>query len=96
MLLDLRVFMVLSLFALFYNWKLESKPIYKMMRQSSILIFTLHFLFIGIFRMLCPTVEILQHGLILYVVLVIMCLLSSYVIMKLKDYKLFSWLKYSY
>lgn len=96
MLLDLRVFMVLSLFVLFYNWKLESKPIYKMMRQSSILIFTLHFLFIGIFRMVCPTVEILQHGLILYVVLVIMCLLSSYVIMKLKDYKLFSWLKYSY
>ena len=61
MLLDLRVFMVLSLFALFYNWKLESKPIYKMMRQSSILIFTLHFLFIGIFRMVCPTVEILQR-----------------------------------
>lgn len=94
--LDLRVFMVLPLFVLFYNWNLESKPIYKMMRQSSILIFTLHFIFIGIFRMVCPDVELLQHGLFLYVILVLLCLLSSIVILKLKDYKIFSWLKYSY
>lgn len=94
--LDLRVFMVLPLFVLFYNWNLESKPIYKMMRQSSILIFTLHFIFIGIFRMVCPNVELLQHGFFLYVILVVLCLLSSVVILKLKDYKIFSWLKYSY
>lgn len=94
--LDLRVFMVLPLFVLFYNWNLESKPVYKMMRQSSILIFTLHFIFIGIFRMVCPDVELLQHGLFLYVILVLLCLLSSLVILKLKDYKIFSWLKYSY
>lgn len=96
MLLDLRVIMVLPLFVLFYNWNLESKPVYKMMRQSSILIFTLHFIFIGIFRMVCPNVELLQHGLFLYVILVLLCLLSSLVILKLKDYKIFSWLKYSY
>lgn len=96
MLLDLRVIMVLPLFVLFYNWNLESKPVYKMMRQSSILIFTLHFIFIGIFRMVCPDVELLQHGLFLYVILVLLCLLSSLVILKLKDYKIFSWLKYSY
>lgn len=96
MLLDLRVIMVLPLFVLFYNWNLESKPVYKMMRQSSILIFTLHFIFIGIFRMVCPNVELLQHGLYLYVILVLLCLLSSLVILKLKDYKIFSWLKYSY
>lgn len=96
MLLDLRVIMVLPLFVLFYNWNLESKPVYKMMRQSSILIFTLHFIFIGIFRMVCPNVELLQHGLYLYVILVLLCLLSSLVILKLKDCKIFSWLKYSY
>lgn len=96
MLLDSRVIMVLPLFVLFYNWNLESKPIYKMMRQSSILIFTLHFIFIGIFRMVCPNVELLQHGLFLYVILVLLCLLSSLVILKLKDCKIFSWLKYSY
>ena len=95
MLLDLRVIMVLPLFVLFYNWNLESKPVYKMMRQSSILIFTLHFIFIGIFRMACPNVELLQHGFFLYVILVLLCLLSSLVILKLKDYKIFSWLKYS-
>lgn len=95
MLLDLRVIMVLPLFVLFYNWNLESKPVYKMMRQSSILIFTLHFIFIGIFRMVCPNVELLQHGFFLYVILVLLCLLSSLVILKLKDYKIFSWLKYS-
>lgn len=95
MLLDLRVIMVLPLFVLFYNWNLESKPVYKMMRQSSILIFTLHFIFIGIFRMVCPNVESLQHGFFLYVILVLLCLLSSLVILKLKDYKIFSWLKYS-
>lgn len=96
MLLDSRVIMVLPLFVLFYNWNLESKPVYKMMRQSSILIFTLHFIFIGIFRMVCPNVELLQHGLFLYVILVLLCLLSSLVILKLKDCKIFSWLKYSY
>lgn len=96
MLLDLKVIMVLPLFVLFYNWNLESKPVYKMMRQSSILIFTLHFIFIGIFRMVCPNVELLQHGLYLYVILVLLCLLSSLVILKLKDCKIFSWLKYSY
>lgn len=95
MLLDLRVIMVLPLFVLFYNWNLESKPVYKMMRQSSILIFTLHFIFIGIFRMACPNVELLQHGFFLYVIFVLLCLLSSLVILKLKDYKIFSWLKYS-
>lgn len=95
MLLDLRVIMVLPLFVLFYNWNLESKPVYKMMRQSSILIFTLHFIFIGVFRMVCPNVELLQHGFFLYVILVLLCLLSSLVILKLKDYKIFSWLKYS-
>lgn len=95
MLLDLRVIMVLPLFVLFYNWNLESKPVYKMMRQSSILIFTLHFIFIGFFRMVCPNVELLQHGYFLYVILVLLCLLSSLVILKLKDYKIFSWLKYS-
>lgn len=95
MLLDLRVIMVLPLFVLFYNWNLESKPVYKIMRQSSILIFTLHFIFIGIFRMACPNVELLQHGFFLYVILVLLCLLSSLVILKLKDYKIFSWLKYS-
>lgn len=96
MLLDLRVIMVLPLFVLFYNWNLESKPVYKMMRQSSILIFTLHFIFIGIFRMICPNVELLQHGLFLYGVLVLLCLLSSVVILRLKNFKIFSWLKYSY
>lgn len=95
MLLDLRVIMVLPLFVLFYNWNLESKPVYKMMRQSSILIFTLHFIFIGFFHMVCPNVELLQHGYFLYVILVLLCLLSSLVILKLKDYKIFSWLKYS-
>lgn len=95
MLLDLRVIMVLPLFVLFYNWNLESKPVYKMMRQSSILIFTLHFIFIGGVRMVCPNVELLQHGFFLYVILVLLCLLSSLVILKLKDYKIFSWLKYS-
>lgn len=94
--LDLRVCMVLPLFVSFYNWNLESKPIYKMMRQSSILIFTLHFIFIGIFRMICPNVELLQHGLFLYGVLVLLCLLSSVVILRLKNFKIFSWLKYSY
>lgn len=94
--LDLRVFMVLSLFVLFYNLNLENKPIYKMMRQSSILIFTLHFIFIAVFRMLFPQIEVLQHGLILYVALVLLCLLSAFVILKLKDCKVFSWLKYSY
>lgn len=88
--------MVLSLFVLFYNLNLESKPIYKMMRQSSILIFTLHFIFIGIFRRAFPHVEVLQHGLILYVVLVMLCLFSSMAILKLKEYKIFSWLKYSF
>lgn len=96
LIIDLRAFMVLPLFVLFYNWRLESKPIYKKMRQSSILIFTLHFIFIGIFRMVFPNVELLQHGLILFFVLVLLCLLSSLVILKLKDYKFFSWLKYSY
>lgn len=95
-LIDLRIFMVLSLFVFFYNWRLENKPIYKMMRQSSILIFTLHFIFIGIFRVLFPNIDLLQHGLILYLVLIILCLLSSLTILKLKNYKAFSWLKYSF
>lgn len=94
--IDLRVFMVTSLFVISFNWKTEYKKVYKIMRQSSILIFILHFVFIGIFRIIFPHVESLQHGLVLYVTLVVLCLLASWVILKLKDYKFFSWLKYSY
>lgn len=93
---DLRFLMVISLFVVSFNLKTEYKPAYKIMRQSSILIFILHFIFIGIFRLALPNVDCLQHGLILYGVLIVLCLLSSIIILKLKDYKYFSWLKYSY
>ena len=93
---DLRFLMVISLFVVSFNLKIEYKPIYKIMRQSSILIFILHFVFIGIFRLALPHVAWLQHGLILYGVMIVLCLLSSIVILRLKDYKYFSWLKYSY
>lgn len=93
---DLRFLMVISLFVVSFNLKTEYKPAYKIMRQSSILIFILHFVFIGIFRLVLPDVACLQHGLILYGVLIVLCLVSSIVILRLKDYKYFSWLKYSY
>lgn len=93
---DLRFLMVISLFVVSFNLKTEYKPVYKIMRQSSILIFILHFVFIGIFRLVLPDVACLQHGLILYGVLIVLCLLSSIVILRLKGYKYFSWLKYSY
>lgn len=94
--IDLRFLMVISLFVASFNLELEYKPVYKFMRQSSILIFILHFVFIGIFRLALPNVTCLQHGLILFSVLIALCLLSSIVILRLKSHKYFSWLKYSY
>lgn len=93
---DLRLIMVPSLFVLAYNWKIDYKPLYKHMRQSNILIFILHFVFIVIFRLTFPKVEFLQHGLILYMILIALCLMASYIILRLKDYKYFKWLKYAY
>lgn len=93
---DMRLCMVLSLFILSFNWKINYKPIHKYMRQSSILIFITHFIFISFFRFLFPQIKWLQQGPILYVILIISCLITSFIILKLKDYKIFSWLKYSY
>lgn len=94
--IDLRVIMVISIFIISFKWKGNYKPIHRIMRQSSILIFTLHFIYIGFFRLLFPTIEWLQHGMFLYVLLLSLCVVSSFVILKLKDNKYFSWLKYSY
>lgn len=94
--IDLRLFMVMSLFIIGLKWNKDYKPIFKYMRQSSILIFILHFIFISAFRHFMPQFEILQHGLTLYFLLVVLCLISSSVILKLKSYKLFYWLKYAY
>ena len=94
--IDIRVIIVVSIFIMSFKWKGNYKPIHRIMRQSSILIFTLHFIYIGIFRLLFPKIEWFQHGLILYVFLLIMCFVSSLVILKLKDYKYFSWLKFAY
>lgn len=88
--------MVISIFIISFKWKGNYKPIHRIMRQSSILIFTLHFIYIGFFRLLFPTIEWLQHGMFLYVLLLLLCVVSSFVILKLKDNKYFSWLKYSY
>lgn len=93
---DMRFFMVSSLFILSFNWNISYKPIHKYMRQSSILIYITHFIFIVLFRHLFPKIEILQHGIILYIILIILCLLTSFIILRLKEYKIFSWLKYSY
>lgn len=90
------LFMVSSLFILSFNWNISYKPIHKYMRQSSILIYITHFIFIVLFRHLFPKIEILQHGIILYIILIILCLLTSFIILRLKEYKIFSWLKYSY
>ena len=94
--LDLRVFMVVSIFIMALNSKINYKPIFKFMRQSSILIFTLHFIFIVIFRFVFPEIEWLQHGLVLFGILICLCLISSAIVLKLKDNKYFAWLKYSY
>ena len=91
---DMRLFMVLSLFLLAYHWKLGYKPVFKTMRQSSILIFMIHFIYISIFRILAPQVEWLQHGIILYVILCILSLLTALVTIKMKDYKYLGWLRY--
>ena len=93
---DLRLLIVISLFVLAYQWNIPYRPIYRKMRQSSILIFILHFVFIGIFRVVFPDVAWLQHGPIQFLILVAACLSSSFVILSLKDYKIFRWLRYSY
>ena len=93
---DLRFFMAISIFLVFLNWNISYRPIYKQMRQSSIVIFILHFIFIGLFRYFFPNILFLQQGIVLYIILLILCLISYFIIWKLEKYKYFSWLKYSH
>ena len=90
---NIRLGAVCVMFLIACNYSGEYKEYHKMLRQMSILIFILHFVFIMLFRHLLSKMEVFQHGIVLFLVVLCLSIISSKVILVLKDK--YKWLKYS-
>lgn len=94
--IDLRFIVVYLIFILALSWRGEYKSWYMILRQSSILIYFLHFIFIAAFRVIFPNNLIFQYSLILYAMVITLCFISSALMIKMSKKKYFSWLRFSY
>lgn len=90
---NIRLAAVCVMFLIACNSNSEYKEYHKVLRQMSIMIFILHFIFIILFRHLLPNVEILQHGIIQFVIVLSLSVIFSKIILVLRDK--YKWLKYA-
>lgn len=86
-----------SCFITFVLLKLSQKPIYKKMRDMSILIFFSHFLIFGTKGMFCKILnDTLLTNYIFYILVLASCVIFSLVILYLENKKGFHFLKYTH
>lgn len=82
------------LFIIFHNLKLKEKFVYQVLRNSSILIFIIHFAVYGFLKRVFST-PLMQSGPFFFFVTFAVTFLISLGILWLKNKKYFGWLKYA-
>lgn len=89
-------FLLVLIFVFFYNLDLPSNPIYKRLREYSILFFFWHFIVIQVFKMIYGEEVFHLFGVSLFFVVVVIITIISTVILALENKKYFRWLTYSH
>lgn len=91
--MPLRIPFVISALLLFYVFPFKSRPIYKTLRNFSILIYMVHF---DVIRVLAfAHYQITERPIIDFLVVLSLTLLMVSLILKLKKHKYFHWLEYA-
>lgn len=91
----LRPAFCITIFILFYHLGTKEKQVYYLMRQLSIVVFVIHFLFLSIYVHIgVYYFPALNNSIICFFVILICSLLSSLSIILIKQKKGFGWLKY--
>ena len=89
-----QILVVIMLFISAYTWNLPSNDIlYKRLRVYSIIFYCVHDSFKKIPKYLFSS---MHNGPLLYVITLIVCWLSSEIIIRMKDVRGFQWLRYAY
>lgn len=91
-----RILMVACLIVIFYNMDLTPSPLYKKLREYSILIFFWHFIVLQIYKVIYHEAEFQVFGIWLYPMALIPVFIISSIILWLEDKRWFGWLKYSH
>lgn len=91
-----RILMVACLIVIFYNMDLTPSPLYKKLREYSILIFFWHFIVLQIYKVICHDAEFQEFGIWLYPMTLVPVLIISSIILRLEEKRWFGWLKYSH
>ena len=93
-----KYFLVVFLFDAFFRLNLANKPIYKEMRNASILVFLFHFSIAGkksLFLDMLGVSGTVYH-ILYYLLVVVVSLLFAFAVLWLEKYQLFKWLRHTH
>ena len=91
----LELFHIPLLFVFFHNISLKPKPQYRLLRNSSIIIFIIHFMFVIGFREFF-NYPLLQQGFLYFIIVFVLSFLFAYIFIRISSFKYFKWLKMGY
>jgi hypothetical protein len=90
--------LVVLLFSAFFRLDIETAPVYKRMRNASILVFLFHFSIAGkksLFLNMLGVSNTAYH-ILYYLLVVLVSLIFAFTVLWLEKYKLFKWLRYTH